>query len=195
MAEPERLLQIKDVEVLAAMAHPLRVALLNQLAALGPRTASECAAALGETPSNCSYHLRQLQRFGLVARAEPSNGRERPWRAAWTGLRTSPELDGPQAGAAERATRDALAELGIEYHAQLARQYLRLEAVAAPEWREAATAHDYSLRCTPQELRDLVETIDRTIRPYIGLTREDPPPGAQPVHLDFRAFLRPEVLA
>ena len=195
MAEPERLLEIKDVRTLAAMAHPLRVALLNQLAALGPRTASECAAALAETPSNCSYHLRQLERFGLVARAEPRNGRERPWRAAWTGLRTSPELDGPEAGAAERATRDALVELGIEYHAGLARQYLRLEAGAGPEWRAAAAAHDYALRLTAQELRDLVDTLDRAIRPYIALTRRDPPPGAAPVHLDFRAFLRPEALA
>jgi DNA-binding transcriptional ArsR family regulator len=68
------------------MAHPLRVALLYQLNALGSRTASQCAQALGETPANCSYHLRQLAKAGLVARDEPGNGRERPWRPVCTGL-------------------------------------------------------------------------------------------------------------
>ena len=37
--------------------------------------------------------------------------------------------------------------------------------------------------------------LDAAIRPYIGLTRADPPEGAQPVHLDLKAFLRPEALA
>jgi hypothetical protein len=66
----------------------------------------------------------------------------------------------------------------------------------APEgWREAATSHDYSLLMTAEELRDLVEALDRAIRPFIRLTRQDPPADARPVHLDLRAFLRPEELA
>ena len=36
--------------------------------ALGAQTASECAAVVGASPSNCSYHLRELERFGLVER-------------------------------------------------------------------------------------------------------------------------------
>jgi hypothetical protein len=40
------------------------------------------------------------------------------------------------------------------------------------------------------------ETVEGSalIRPYIGLTREDPPSGAKPVHLSLLAFLRPEAL-
>jgi hypothetical protein len=45
-------MEITDGAVLAALAHPLRVALLYQLNALGSRTASQCAQALGETPAN-----------------------------------------------------------------------------------------------------------------------------------------------
>ena len=76
MARTERRLEVTDGAVLAALAHPLRVALLYQLNALGSRTASQCAQALGETPANCSYHLRQLAKVGLVEREEATDGRE-----------------------------------------------------------------------------------------------------------------------
>src|ERR687898_3623570 len=95
MARTERRLEVTDGAVLAALAHPLRVALLYQLNALGSRTASQCAQALGETPANCSYHLRQLAKAGLVVRKEATNGRERPWRSVYTG----PDLHPPVAGA------------------------------------------------------------------------------------------------
>jgi DNA-binding transcriptional ArsR family regulator len=197
VAGTERRLEITDGQVLAALAHPLRVALLYQLNALGPRTASQCAQALGETPANCSYHLRQLAKVGLVAREEAANGRERPWRSVYTGLSLSPPVDDPdpEVTTAARATRASLASIEIEEHARLARQYLRLEPRAAREWREVAGVNSYALRLTAEELAELIQTLDRAIRPYIGLTREDPPEGAQPVHLDFKAFLRPEALA
>jgi DNA-binding transcriptional ArsR family regulator len=195
MPMQERHLQVTDAKVLAALAHPLRVALLDQLAALGPRTASQCAAALGETPANCSYHLRQLAGVGLVARSQATNGRERPWELTYTGLQLGPPLEDRDADQATRAMRDALTVMGIEQDARLARQYLRVMDRAPEGWQEAATSHEYSLLMTAEELRDLVEGLDRAIRPFIRLTRQDPPDGARPVHLDLRAFLRPEELA
>jgi DNA-binding transcriptional ArsR family regulator len=196
MARAERRREITDGAVLAAMAHPLRVALLYQLNALGSRTASQCAQALGETPANCSYHLRQLAKVGLVVRDEADNGRERPWRSVYTGLDLRPPVDDPdpEVMTAARATRMALANAEIQEHARLARQYLRLEQRVPKEWREAATGASYSLRLTAEELAALGKALDAAIRPYIGLTRTDPPEGSQAVHLDLKAFLRPEAL-
>jgi DNA-binding transcriptional ArsR family regulator len=196
VARTERRLQITDSKVLAALAHPLRVALLYQLNALGSRTASQCAQALGETPANCSYHLRQLARVGLVTREESGNGRERPWRSVYTGLSLSPTLDDPdpEVVTAATATRASLANIEMEEHLRLARQYLRLEPRASKAWRDAASMASYSLCLTPEELESLAKTLDAAIRPFIGLTRNDPPESAQPVHLDFKAFLRPEAL-
>ncbi|HEV2895575.1 MAG TPA: winged helix-turn-helix domain-containing protein, partial [Actinomycetota bacterium] len=189
--------EVTDGAVLAALAHPLRVALLYQLNALGSRTASQCAQALGETPANCSYHLRQLAKAGLVARDAAGTGRERPWRSVYTGLSLRPAVDDadPEVVTAARATRAALANAEIEEHARLARQYLRLEPRAAKAWRDVAGVNSYSLRLTAEELAGLEAALDAAIRPYIGLTRADPPEDAQPVHLDFKAFLRPEALA
>jgi DNA-binding transcriptional ArsR family regulator len=197
VARTERRLEITDSEVLAALAHPLRVALLYQLGALGSRTASQCAQSLGETPANCSYHLRQLAKVGLVTREESGDGRERPWRPVYTGIDLRPPVDDPdpEVMTAARAARASLANVEIEEHARLAGQYLRLEPRADPAWREAAAGASYSLRLTAEELAALVRALDALIRPYIGLTRPDPPEGAQPVHLDYKAFLRPEVLA
>jgi DNA-binding transcriptional ArsR family regulator len=197
VARTERRLEITDSEVLAALAHPLRVALLYQLGALGTRTASQCAQSLGETPANCSYHLRQLAKVGLVTREESGDGRERPWRSVYTGIDLRPPVDDPdpEVMTAARAARASLANVEIEEHARLAGQYLRLEPRADPAWREAAAGASYSLRLTAEELAALVRALDALIRPYIGLTRPDPPEGAQPVHLDYKAFLRPEVLA
>jgi DNA-binding transcriptional ArsR family regulator len=197
MARAERRMEVTDGAVLAALAHPLRVALLYQLNALGSRTASQCAQALGETPANCSYHLRQLAKAGLVARDEAGNGRERPWRSVYTGLSLRPPVDDadPEVVTAARATRASVANIEIEEHARLARQYLRLEPRAAKAWRDVAGVNSYSLRLTAGELNALVQALDAAIRPYIGLTRADPPEEAQPVHLDFKAFLRPETLA
>ena len=106
MARTERRLEVTDGAVLAALAHPLRVALLYQLNALGSRTASQCAQALGETPANCSYHLRQLAKVGLVEREEATDGRERPWRPVYTGLGLVPTVDDadPEVMTAARAT-------------------------------------------------------------------------------------------
>src|SRR5215470_19444515 len=83
--------RITEPAVLEALAHPVRLDLINYLMSGGPATASTCARAVGDTPSNCSYHLRTLARFGLVGEVPSVDGRERPWRALVTGLITNPD--------------------------------------------------------------------------------------------------------
>ncbi len=68
MAEIRPLLT--DPDVLEALAHPVRLDLLTYLISAGPATASVCARAVGDSPSNCSYHLRTLADHGLVERGQ-----------------------------------------------------------------------------------------------------------------------------
>src|ERR1700721_1590687 len=82
----ERRREVTDLRELRALAHPLRLALLDHLMSFGEQTAARCAEAVGSTTSNCSYHLRALARSGFVERASSADGRERPWRATSTGL-------------------------------------------------------------------------------------------------------------
>ena len=64
---------LSGAQTLRALAHPLRLKLLELVSLRGPLTASQCAPLVGESPSSCSFHLRQLAKYGYVevARAAP----------------------------------------------------------------------------------------------------------------------------
>jgi len=73
---------LSDPRAIRAMAHPARIAVIDRLFAGEVLTATECAAITGMSPSAMSYHLRALERWGLVARVQgAADARERPWRA------------------------------------------------------------------------------------------------------------------
>jgi DNA-binding transcriptional ArsR family regulator len=74
-------MQISDPKAITALAHPLRLDLLELLTAIGPATAARCGRILGVPQANCSFHLRQLARYGFVEDAGPGRDRrERQWR-------------------------------------------------------------------------------------------------------------------
>jgi DNA-binding transcriptional ArsR family regulator len=188
MTELPPRMRVRDVELMRALAHPLRSALLNYLMAVGPRTASECAVAVDSTASNCSWHLRQLNGWGLVERIEAADGRERPWRATHVGLNFGEFGDDP-------ATRAA--QLGI-LGASMANDQLLTQRFAdsidqlSPEWRNSAGLNDYALRISASELETLNAAIDALVRPYVATIRDDAPPDARPVHATWRAIPRIE---
>jgi DNA-binding transcriptional ArsR family regulator len=179
---PEARKRIDEPAELAALTHPLRLDLINHLMAAGPATASECARAVGDTPSNCSYHLRVLQRSGLVAAGESTDGRERPWRATVTGF--SVDADRPDAAG-------PLIALAVQRDQRLTREYVSRRAEVSPAWRAADGHATYTLRVTPDELNALCERLDALIRPYLAATREDDPDGGALVHLGLHAFPLP----
>ena len=77
---------LSDPRALRALAHPARLTVVDELYQGTERTASELADLTGLTPSAMSYHLRALERWGVVKRAEPgatrASGRGRPPDAA-----------------------------------------------------------------------------------------------------------------
>ncbi|MFI7386305.1 ArsR/SmtB family transcription factor [Streptomyces sp. NPDC049813] len=178
--------QITDPRQLRALAHPLRLALLQYLMAVGPRTASECAAEVGASASNISWHLRHLARFGLVEPADAADRRERPWRAAQIGL----DFGEMSADPATMAEQDALIAAGLAEEEQLTRRFLARRDTLAPEWLAAARLDTYVLRATPQEARELTEKIDALIRPYLAAVRDDPPEDAALTYTGVRLFPR-----
>jgi DNA-binding transcriptional ArsR family regulator len=181
--EPRR---IDDPAALKALAHPLRVALLTHLLATGPSTASECAAAVGSTASNLSWHLRQLAAHGFVERADATDGRERPWRATEVGF----ALGGDESDPATRTQQEALMALQLDQEQRLAQAFLDRRKELSPAWRAASTVHGYSLNATAAEIEALLARIDKMLRPYLVPVREDTPDGARTVHVGVRAFPR-----
>ncbi|HTW11798.1 MAG TPA: helix-turn-helix domain-containing protein, partial [Solirubrobacteraceae bacterium] len=86
---------ITEVRRLRAMTHPVRVALLEALAVGGPQTATEAAERIGESPTTCSFHLRQLAKYGFVEEAGGGMGRSRPWMVSHLSM-TVPDSDEPE---------------------------------------------------------------------------------------------------
>lgn len=183
--------EVTDVRALRALAHPLRLALLNHLMSFGAQTASQCAEVVGSTASNCSYHLRSLARFGLVESVDPIDGRERPWRSTSTGLQFGPVDDAATALGVHSAER-LLVDRQIDDEANLSRRAVEMRADLPEDWREAMMLSGYALRATPEELRELVTKLDALIRPFIALTRPDAPQGSDIVALHLNAYLHPD---
>lgn len=184
MAQPEHVLRLTDPRALQALAHPTRVALLDHLMAMGARTASECADAVGESASTCSWHMRQLARFGFVERAESADGRERPWRATATGFGYEPGNTSP----GEERLEHAVLATQVRAEEQALLRHLEARNELPPAWQEASVVHTYHLRMTPDELEALQSELDQQIRPFVALTRDDAPEDARPVRLHLRAY-------
>ncbi|GAA3888034.1 helix-turn-helix domain-containing protein [Leifsonia kafniensis] len=181
---------LTDPGVLDALSHPVRLDVLGFLMSAGPATASECARAVGDTPSNCSYHLRTLARHGLVVADESTDGRTKPWRATITGFTT--ELPDGSDGSAGHAGVDAMLEASLQLDYQLAREHVRTRDTLPEEWREAEMHATYGLKVTPDELRIITEQIDAVLRPFLAATRTDAPDGAGHAHVSLTAFPRPQ---
>lgn len=81
--DAERTERELDARALRALAHPLRVRILNILSTEGEHTASMLAAKVGESSGSTSYHLRALAANDLIVEV-PDRGtaRERWWRPA-----------------------------------------------------------------------------------------------------------------
>jgi len=176
---------------LRAYAHPTRLTLMALLRRDGPQTATQAARATGESVASCSFHLRQMAKYGLVEPAGGGRGREKPWRA--TAMVTGWDPVSPQdpvTAAAGQALQLALAERYFE----LTARWVRAQPGEAAEWREAAQFGDSLLYLTAAELRELGGQVQGLLRPYAGRL-EDPagrPAGSRPVtvlHLAFPALI------
>ena len=102
--------RMTDPRALRALAHPLRLSLLGMLRTEGPLTATRAGELLGESSASCSFHLRQLAKYGLVEEAGGGRGRERPWRATTMFTDIPTVADSPELAAASGLFRSLVAE-------------------------------------------------------------------------------------
>jgi DNA-binding transcriptional ArsR family regulator len=173
---------ITDVRTMRALAHPVRIALIEALILGGAMTATEAGERIGETPTTCSFHLRQLARYGLVEEAGGGKGRARPWRVTSIGYSLSSVHDDPEAEIAS----NALLRLWRERTLGRYQTWLETKATYPRRWREAASDGEYLLYLTAGELDRLNKELTDLLLPRYRERITDPslrPPGAVPVEL------------
>ncbi|MFR9776060.1 ArsR/SmtB family transcription factor [Micromonospora sp. MS34] len=187
-ARPEqRRVTISDPQVMRALAHPARMAIMEHLSTVeGGATATECAEIAGLSPSATSYHLRELAKFGLIQEA-PSRGdaRERVWQAF------SPSYyveSGPDASSEARAAELAVVEAHLARDTQRVRDWIHRAPGEPREWYEAAWFSDSLLSLTAEELLGLNNAIQELMEPYRRRLRTNPPEGARSVAVQYRAL-------
>jgi hypothetical protein len=146
--------------------HPIRTELLGLLREQDTVTATEAARQLGHSSGLCSFHLRQLARYGYVEEAGTADGRVRPWRL------TRP-ADGPDLGVLARELEDE----GYQ-------RWLQHKHTAPSEWA-IDEAFSSVLFLEPEELGEVGAQIRALLARYA--TRE-PTPGARPVAAVARLF-------
>jgi hypothetical protein len=135
------------------MAHPFRLHLLDLIVRRGTLTSAEAAAATGESTASCSFHLRQLAKYGFIEPAEPRDGRERPWKRAEGGERIPDRIEPDAARAASEAMKVVLDRALLELVAWLD-HYQEL-----PEEWSGAVLDEELLYLTPDELRELSNDV------------------------------------
>lgn len=172
---------VTDARTMRALAHPVRLALLEALARYGPLTATKAAELLNDTPGNMSWHLQTLAKYGFVEEAGGGRGRSRPWKAINQTSSFETALGDPETMAAG----DALEAVFQERNAERQREWWTARRSYPPKWRKAAFSADAFTYLTDTELARLEADIMALIAKYqdrIADTKARPA-GALPVHL------------
>jgi predicted transcriptional regulator len=78
--QPSR--EISDPKAMRALAHPVRLAILDTMRNEGDLTATRAAELLNQSTGNMSWHLQMLAKYGFIVEAEGAKGRSRPWKIA-----------------------------------------------------------------------------------------------------------------
>jgi len=158
---------LSDASAVRALAHPARLVVIDALYAGQVLTATECAALAGTTPSAMSYHLRALEKYGLVKRAEArGDGRERPWVRA--GDRLSIDLKGSEGAGGAMAAAELLVRNSMSMDTDRLLATMRDDAAAGPdrEWKGTTTYARDQLVLTADEARELQAEIEKLLAPY-----------------------------
>src|SRR5215510_14958997 len=146
----QREVRLTDPVALRGYAHPVRQKLVGLLRREGPQTATQAAEKIGESVPSCSFHLRQLAKYGLVERVPGADAREKPWRA--TALFTTWESDTYRPE--HQAAVDHLEVMVFARYADRVREFFARQELEPREWRRVTGPSDSYLYVTPDEVEE-----------------------------------------
>jgi DNA-binding transcriptional ArsR family regulator len=179
-----------DAAQLRALAHPLRLQLLEVLHSEGPATATQLARRLGESSGATSYHLRALHRAGMVEEAEQKNARERWWQRS-PDHRMVPNSVPQDASATERAELQAahaqLESVLVDRDENAMRRWMEVRYDLPLGWQDAQWIGNFRMWATAEEVQDFVQSVIALAEPL----RKVPEAGDSErleVHFTFRVL-------
>ncbi|MFJ6831050.1 ArsR/SmtB family transcription factor [Streptomyces sp. NPDC091209] len=164
-------IEITDPRTMRALAHPVRLAILERLQRHGPATATQLAPEVGATPSVTSWHLRHLAAFGLIRDAEPGpDRRQRRWEAVARGFRFEAPAD-PDDEEGRSAARTLTREMFLRAGELPNRWAEEVEPGLDSVWRRLAGLAGTRIVVSADELAAVEDAIERVLAPYV--TRDE----------------------
>lgn len=179
--------ELTDARTLRALTHPVRIALIEALLLEGAMTATQVGERIGESPTTCSFHLRQLAKYGFVEEAGGGKGRSRPWRLTSVGMQSATAHDDPETEVAAAALVRMLRERQFGRY----RTWLETNRTFPREWRDAAGSSESIIYLTAGELEELSQEVLALLLPRFRERLTDParrPPDAVPVEILMLAY-------
>jgi DNA-binding transcriptional ArsR family regulator len=178
--------KLTDPRAIRALAHPARLAVIDELYSGRELTATECAQIAGLSPSAMSYHLRSLEKAGIVERAEATgDGRERPWRAAGSYL----QVDSTGGGAGELAASAALSSVVLRRTIEQFEAYMARRSSEPEEWLDAVEASYGRMWLTAEEAKQIGREFVEFAEKYRGRRASGKrPPGSRQMRLAIMLF-------
>jgi DNA-binding transcriptional ArsR family regulator len=179
--------ELTDSRTLRALTHPVRIALIEALLLAGAMTATEVGERISESPTTCSFHLRQLAKYGFVEEAGGGKGRARPWRLTSVGMQFATAHDDPETEVAAGALVRMLRERQFGRY----RTWLETNRTFPREWRDAAGSSESIIYLTAAELEELSQEVLGLVLPRFRERLTDParrPPDAVPVEILMLAY-------
>jgi DNA-binding transcriptional ArsR family regulator len=157
------------------------LAILDALSTGDELTATECAEVTGLTASATAYHLKLLERYGMVEPAPPRpDGRERPWRITQRRITVDLDASTPAAAAATSAVTGAY----IDSTRAVGMEFIAGGHNEPEDWRDAAAMNTADLWLTVQEARRVVHELGAVLDPYRGRAlRGERPAGSRRVRV------------
>jgi DNA-binding transcriptional ArsR family regulator len=178
--------ELTDPRAMRALTHPVRLALLEALALEGPLTATRAADVIDESPTTCSFHFRQLAKYGFVEQAAVGPGRMRSWRLTRVGMHFTDVHEDPETQIAARALSRTLRERSLVR----LQAYYESRSSYPVRWQEVTGSSEFVLYVTPEELRAADEEVSAILHRYRD-RMADPtrrPPDSLPIEVLLFAY-------
>ena len=165
---------LDDPVAMRALTHPVRIALIEVLLGGGALTATEVGEQIGESATTCSFHLRQLAKYGFVEEAGGGRGRSRPWRMTSTGLEFAGSYDDPGAQLAAQTLIRMIRDRQLGRY----RTWLETRSAYPKAWQRAAGDVEYLSFLTAAELRQVRDEVQELLASRFPDRLSDP--GSRP---------------
>jgi DNA-binding transcriptional ArsR family regulator len=177
-----------DFVALRALAHPLRVQILDTLSTYGSFTSSGLAERLGESSGATSYHLRQLEKHGFVREVEgKGTSRERWWERTPGGINVGSEEAGNSAAGRSAATM-IFRQMRYNQERMLTEFVERGPDELPAEWLDGAVISTMNTRLTPAQMNEFVTEVLKLADKYIIPNKNQNVPNSRPVVVNFHTF-------